>query len=93
MCRDVTLVSLNHANNGSWFYTYAGEPNRLACREMSLIWTSSVLHFPKSLISGVSATAGAVSQSVILYKTHVAEIVVQHLHFEHVHMNHRQHLR
>lgn len=36
----------------------------LTCREMSLIWTSSVLHLPKSLISGVSATAGAVSHSV-----------------------------
>lgn len=34
------------------------------CREMSLIWTSSVLHLPKSLISGDSATAGAVSHSV-----------------------------
>ena len=34
---------------------------------MSLICTSSVLHFPKSLMSGVSATAGAaVSHSVIL---------------------------
>lgn len=39
----------------------------LTCREMSLICTSSVLHFPKSLMSGVSATAGAaVSHSVIL---------------------------
>lgn len=39
----------------------------LTCRDMSLICTSSVLHFPKSLMSGVSATAGAaVSHSVIL---------------------------
>lgn len=48
----------------------AGEHNRNTlhtCREMSLICTSSVLHFPKSLMSGVSATAGAaVSHSVIL---------------------------
>lgn len=36
----------------------------LTCREMSLIWTSSVLHLPKSLISGVSATAVVLSQSV-----------------------------
>lgn len=38
------------------------------CSEMSLIWTSSVLHLPKSLISGVSATAGAASQSSAIFK-------------------------
>lgn len=31
-----------------------------------MIWTSSVLHFPNNLMSGVSVTAGAVSQSVML---------------------------
>lgn len=42
-------------------------PSPFTCREISLICTSSVLHFPKSLMSGVSATAGvAVSHSVIL---------------------------
>lgn len=45
----------------------APPPAPLTCKEMSLICTSSVLHLPKSLMSGVSATAGAaVSHSFIL---------------------------
>lgn len=45
----------------------APHPSPRTCREMSLICTSSVLHLPKSLMSGVSATAGAaVSHSLIL---------------------------
>ena len=45
-------IKLSESETYIFYYT---------CREMSLIWTSSVLHFPKSLISGDSALAGAVS--------------------------------
>lgn len=49
----------------------------VTCREMSLIWTSSVLHLPKSLISGVSATAGAVSHSATEDKEEIQLIILK----------------
>lgn len=53
-------------NRTSVRYGSHSQPSSNTCSEMSLIWTSSVLHFPNSLISGDSAPTGTDSQSAIL---------------------------
>ena len=70
--RDSSLGSLSRCTGSESYRT---------CREMSLICTSSVLHFPKSLISGDSATAGAVSHVSVVTRRKTSQYMENYCMF------------